>query len=524
MTAARWSFRWSYAGRSGVVEDVDVRWSERTVLAGESTTAVTVTALVDVNLSTLAVRHHPHTGIGSVFHRNVPKIGGPWRSVRYQPIDGGRTLLEVTIGGGAQDEDTATFPPVTSFRPNINRRVPVPGAEPVEYTDTLEDYYRNQNSTAIVELRQPKDTIRNLFPNLADQAVGAVWPWVYGAPGAVASTETATPAVPAYMVKATAPQEIMIAGHPVEATSVTIFGPEAADPTSGILVSDVVPVYTKATDDGRQYAYVKSGDLTLVTADPAGSFYTAWTEGRATDGRAGQVLRRILEQSSVRVDLVELARVSPVLDRYVLAGYADPKDETPMGYAMEQIVKILPVSIVDGPNGKRPVLHPWASGIREDGPHLIDGASIVTDNAIEYATDGAGPAAVLVGYAYNPDVNAAQKFAQSGASTSARAAAGVGVERMETYSVHSPATASMIARDRLRALTWAPRVVRASVVSLDEHEIGGARPLDIGQAVRLTSTRLGLSAHRGTIGEIERDGDGMSIAVYLDDDPLTPTR
>lgn len=515
-----WTFQWLYAGTGGEVADVDVRWSERSVLIGESTSSVTLSCVLPVSLADLARRHHPHSGIGMLFHLGQPRVGGNWRGVRWKPLAGGRTQIEVTIGSSAE-RDLAVFPPVTEFRPNVSQRVDVPGAEPIKlYKADDGRLYgfkpRGYKPTDVTFIRYPRKAISELFPNLADEADGAVWPWVFGAPGSAGSV----PATPAYMVKATGTAEIMIAGHSVEADQVTIFGPEAADPASGILTSDVVPVLHKDTSDGRPFAYVSGADLFNVSDASESRYYVAWTHGRATPGGGGELLRRIYEYSTVRVDASAWASVESLLNTYQFDGYFD-RWTTPSEVIETQLLPLLPLSVVDGPMGKRPVLFPWATGKRRTGWHLIDGASIVTDDAIEYAADEQAPGSVVVEYGYRPD-KSSTRFATSAGVATSGASFTDGEEVITTYAVHDPATASRIAADRLRAIAWAPRVVRATVAAIDEHEIGGARPLSVGQPVSITSTRLGLDREPGTVAEVEREGARMSIAVYLDDDPLEP--
>jgi len=519
-----WTFQWVYAGTGGEVADVDVRWSERSVLIGESTSSVTLSCVLPVSFADLARRHHPHSGIGMLFHLGQPRVGGNWRGVRWKPLDGGRTQVELTIGSSAE-RDLAVFPPVTEFRPNVSQRIDVPGAEPIKlYKGAGGELYgfkpRGYKPTDATFIRYPRKTISELFPNLADEAEGAVWPWVFGEPGKPPDGTDPAPATPAYMVKATGTAEIMIAGHQVEASQITIFGPEAADPASGILASDVVTVRHKDTSDGRPFAYVSGADLVNVSDANESRYFVAWTHGRATPGGAGELLRRIYEYSTVRVDASAFASVEALLNGYLLDGYFD-RWTTPSEVVETQILPLLPLSVVDGPLGRRPVLFPWAAGKRRTGWHLVDGASIVTDDAIEYAADEQAPGSVVVEYGYRPD-KSVTRFATSAGVATSGAAWTDGEEVITTYAVHDPATASRIAADRLRAIGWAPRVVRATVAALDEHEVGGARPLTVGQPVTLTSARLGLDREPGTVAEIEREGARMSIAVYLDDDPLEP--
>lgn len=519
-----WSFQWVYAGTGGEVFDVDARWSERMAMIGESTSSVTLSCVLPVSLAELARRHHPYSGIGMLFHFGQPRVGGNWRGVRWKPIDGGRTQIELTIGGSAE-RDLAVFPPVTEFRPNVSKRIDDMSAEPIKLykADDGRLYGFKPNGykpTDVTFIRYPRKAIGELFPNLADEADGAVWPWVFGEPGKAPNGAAPVPATPAYMVKATGTAEIMIAGHPVEASQVTIFGPEALDPSSGIVTSDVVPVLHKSTDDGRPFAYVSGADLVNVSDANESRYFVAWTHGRATPGGAGTLLRKLYEFSTLRVDLTAFSAVESTLNGYQLDGYFD-RWSTPSEVVQSQILPLLPVSVIDGPFGLRPVLFPWATGKHRAGWHLVDGASIVTDDAIEYATDEQAPGTVVVEYGYRPDKQTTRFATSAGISTSASTFTD-GEEVITTYAVHDAATASRIANDRLRAVGWAPRVVRATVTAIDEHEVGGARPLTIGQPVTLSSARLGLDRESGTVAEIERDGARMTIAVYLDDDPLDP--
>lgn len=511
-----WALRNHYAGQTETVDQIDVTWGQRSGSAGP--TSVTLTFRTTFDLKTLHRTYRPSGAFGMLLRNGVPELADFWRRVRWQPVDGG-AIVEMTLAP-SEATDRGVFPPVSDYRPDLSYQLPTGNL--IEDTDKyMELYgraYRGPNQpTYLVEETK---AVRRLFPNLAQEAEGAPWPWVYGAPGTSDLSGS-----PAYMIDAGGPhRKFLIAGHRVECATVTMRGPHVGG--SGDYTSEFgVPVLHDTTADGTTYAYVTDTGWTDVDgAQPAQKYYTCWTDGEAQPGAAGDLIAKIAGMATVPIDLAELRRIAPLLNGYKLAGYCD-NAQTPLGFLRDVLLPILPVELVPSSTGLRPVLAAWSElAPREVGHLLIDGASVVSDSSVEYDESDDDVSAVTLEYGFHPGGSGtAYQTAASGATTAiGRLATTPGVETLTTYSVWDHATAQRIALDQLRARAWRSTKVRCTVADLDDHDTGGARPLTLGTRVRFTSTRLGYDKAPGYVGEVERNADALTVALYLDDDLLTP--
>lgn len=511
-----WTLRNRYAGQTETVDHLDLTWGQRSGSAGP--TSVTLTFRTSFDLKALHRTHRPSSAVAVLSRNGVPMLADFWRRVRWQPVDGG-AIVEMTLAP-SEATDRGVFPPVSDYRPDLSYQLPTGNL--VEDTDKyLELYgraYRGPNQpTYLVEETK---AVRRLFPNLAQEAEGAPWPWVYGAPGTAGLSGS-----PAYMIDAAAVHnKFMIAGHRVACSTVSIRGPKNGG-TGEYATESGVPVLHGVTADGTTYAYVEDSGWTDVDGTQlASKYYTCWTDGEAQPGGAGDLLVLIAGLATVPVDLTELARLAPLLNSYKLAGYCD-NAQTPTDFMRNVLLPILPVDLVASSTGLRPMLAAWSElTTRTAGHLLIDGASIVSDSVVEYDESEDDVSAVTLEYGFHPGGSGTAYIATaSGANTAiGRLATTPGVETLTTYSVWDHATAQRIALDQLRARAWRATKIRCTVADLDDHDAGGARPLELGTRVRFTSARLGYDAASGYVGEVERNADALTVALYLDDDQLTP--
>lgn len=512
-----WTLRNHYAGQAETVEQIDLTWGQRTGSPGP--TSVTLTFRTSFDLKTLHKRFKPSSAFGVLSRNGVPEIADFWRHVRWQPVDSG-AIVEVMLAP-SEVTDRGVFPPVSDYRPDLSYQLPT--GNWIEDIDAYQEHYDHawRGPLEPTFLTQETKNVRRLFPNLAEQAEGKPWPWVYGAPGTSDLSGS-----PAYMIDAQwGHQKFMIAGHRVTAATVTIRGPSATSTTA--YASDAaIPVHHTTTTDGSTYAYVLGADFTDVdNARPDAAYYTCWTGGEAQPGGAGDVLVTIVGLATVPVDLIEMRRLAPVLNSYRLAGYVD-NAQPPTEFLRSVLLPILPVSFVSTSTGLRPLLAGWFGddSRRIAGHLLVDGASIVSDSVIEYDESDDDVASLTLEYGYHPGGSATAYQATASGATSAigRVATAVGHEVLKTYSVWEAATAQRMALDQLRARAWRSTKIRCVVADLDDHDTGGRRPLTLGTRVQFTSERFGYNAEPGRIEEVERDGNGLTVAIYLDDNPLTP--
>lgn len=209
-----------------------------------------------------------------------------------------------------------------------------------------------------------KETItKSTWPNAVSDAVGLSYPFVFGkqpssGPGNV-------PASPAYLVS-TGPDRLLIAGHIVEATNVTVYSDFDATGKAGV----VCAVSPNVDGLGHMCTLVTISTTALATHyDTSSNFYVSWNrdnlgahwnvERTGTLAGAGDLIEYLLLQSSFTfdqsIDLGRVAAAKEYLNKFRLAGYIS-ECTSPWEYIQANILPLLPVSIVNGPNGFYPLV------------------------------------------------------------------------------------------------------------------------------------------------------------------------
>ena len=192
------------------------------------------------------------------------------------------------------------------------------------------------------------------WPASAASAVGLFYPTILGAPG---SDGTLGAVALVVEVTAGAAVTLLVAGHPVSATSCTV-----SDGTT----SAVLTIATQADGLGR---LVSTVDLTgSGLFDPALTYQTAWDQGGAgllsISGNAaaigaGSVLEAVLALSTLPVDRGSLASARDFLDAYRVGAFVQ-QQLSPLDWVTKAILPLLPVAVLTGPDGWRVVPIPMA--------------------------------------------------------------------------------------------------------------------------------------------------------------------
>lgn len=196
--------------------------------------------------------------------------------------------------------------------------------------------------------RMPEPTARinaSTWPNRDDGIDGEYYPTIIGAPGS-----TGVMGSPAYYVDTTN-KFVLVAGHRVVASTVTIHSPTASASLSIIHGADGL---------GRTVAYV---DATTLSLSGGEALYAVWDGGgglAATGSTtvamtgAGDVLEWLLRQSSLRVDYGRQRAWSARLNVYQIDTYmqSGPGGRTsPYEWISTHLLPLLPVSVRVGPGG-----------------------------------------------------------------------------------------------------------------------------------------------------------------------------
>lgn len=528
MTVAAWSLEWRWGGERGTVEPIDVTWTEQVALF-DSQPAIRradISCVLPIDVAAMTDRIRPSQGTAVLRRGSRVVMAGGWRDLRFAAPVGGRTEVEITI---AEDEleDRGVWPPVGPWRPtaeDTTYRVyntetgEITGADLEFATQQAIEHGAREGIGIYVNLNR---WIRHTdFSTLANMTDGQTFPWPFGVCG---DDSPLRPATPAWIVDTSGDGQLLVSGVPAACSTVTIAGPkknkvEQLDVITGIDVHH-------ATVNGRTYAYVKLSDVNGTLDDSndgyAKPWYAIWPTAPRSGG-AGSLLFEAYASSTLRADLSAFQALAPTLDRYAFAGYVDAQT-TPSAWARDQILSLLPVSIVPGPLGLRPVLWPWISGDEMDGgPLLVDGVGLASMNDPVTYLSSDPVSRVAFTYGYRADTRASIGTVYASTATGAYGGAGAdgGDDEIEAASIWDRATAASLAHARYRATAWTPRVVPVYVLDR-RYDVGGDREMFVGDVVRFTSSRFGWTERPAVVGSIERDGSGNSrYNLYLRDDPL----
>lgn len=193
-------------------------------------------------------------------------------------------------------------------------------------------------------------------PNVRER----VYPEVFGAPG-----NGIGPGSPCYLLDTnhTVDQFALIAGHPVEATTVTIHN-------STQEYTETYDVIHMADGRGQAVAVVDFRQHPGTLVDEGDELWVEWTAGDARSGAAGDVLARLMSLSAMRVDPGRLDASIQPLNSFLLAGYFDER-VNPMEWIGDNLLPILPLTIARDVDGLFPLVYQHSITEAEAVAHLI---------------------------------------------------------------------------------------------------------------------------------------------------------
>ena len=195
-----------------------------------------------------------------------------------------------------------------------------------------------------------------------------------------------------------------------------------------------------------------------------------WVRTLAPVRQAGDVLQYVLQRSTLRVDRGAMAAAVAYLNRYRLDFYADDPEVSAWDWTVDNLLPLLPLSIVGGPRGLRPVLFRWdaravdAVDTIEAGPDAqrVSSVAYTVDEPVQTVQVAYAPRGgegdhlrdvTLAGDTTTPDAGQHRALRSSFVRYGERR-----VMRLETDVVYDSATAQLIASTL--ASTYACRGVR----------------------------------------------------------------
>lgn len=338
---------------------------------------------------------------------------------------------------------------------------------------------------------------------------------------------------------------LMIAGHKVEATKVMI-----RDGDYHIATVDV----EEAKDiNGVLYSYVDIHGSSVYEPDQTGhsskSYFTKWYNPTGAGSYAGAHLNPFgegllegggdlimfaLSKTGMAVDWEAWGSVAQLLNDYRFAGYVNEPRITAWDWLNQNILPLMPVSVVSGPYGLRPVIFlQYFQGQRISfTTHILEGsdfqrisaleAAVGLDeiyNAIElrYAKDGTS-GNYMSYYSIGADLEYTPETLDfDGYATLSQQRYGLRRNVIETDYVYDTGTAGRIARYLLRANCLVKR--RLTYRAAPKYGY-----LMIGDVIGLSSETLFLTEQIATIVSKKWDGSSWLYDILIEDNPYTTPR
>lgn len=374
------------------------------------------------------------------------------------------------------------------------------------------------------------------WPSAALASIGSVYPTVIGTPGVYTEadgTAGATAGSPAYFVHdATGVSALyLVAGHPVAATTVRLIN--ISDGTAATL-----SVSSTADSLGRTVATVEA-HASLITISDGDEYWCRWStaggglvddDGDLLTG-AGSTMRYLLRRTSIRYDPGRTYASIQHLDRYQLSTYIDDPEVTHWDWIADHLLPILPVSVVSGPKGLRPIVYRSEVTAADAVDTITAGPDAVRTSRVQY--DIAETIQVVqVEYAPRGDTGDYMRrtvLDGAGADVSASVGSTRALRqsrlrylapgevprdlRIETDVVYDDATAQLIAVEQsaLRALR-----MREVQYDLDPGRYGA---LEAGDVVALTDSELSLTAQIAYVQAIDWSHTSMATTLSLIERP-----
>lgn len=363
------------------------------------------------------------------------------------------------------------------------------------------------------------------FPTAPTSSYGRIYPFVFGSPGMSGTLETT--GSPATLYDEAPDEAIVIADHPVVATSATIVNMTQEN-------SHTIPVIGRAFDSLGQLVSVAdvssvtppivAGDDLWIRWDSGGAIPSPIRPSVALDG-AGSLLYLMLKKTGLRIDSAACIAACQYLDAYKVAGYVDA-DVRAWDWLRQNVLSILPVSMLYGPSGLYPLI--WKTDITDADviTSLTDGVNCTLDGNVQYENTTIVNNCT-VKYCLRADTNeylkrvtVGNKATDTGLQLIAAASQsryGVRSETIETAIVYDDATAYRIASDRIRS-----RGLRRRIVTVDcSWSLGW---LERGQVVQLNIESLYIRSALAIVQSIQYQRSVISLQLCIVEDPLRDRR
>lgn len=237
---------------------------------------------------------------------------------------------------------------------------------------------------AVVDARTWTDS----SDEISEAELGRAYPFIIGRPGCAPwySGGMLSGSVGVWVRKLSHWHKLVIAGHPVKATTVWINSDVTTSPEEVAVTHEadalgrtVATVDFHATDTTYPIEYydVDGNLLTVVDSttpavDEALDVYVSWPDAGGLMNSAGDELRGAgdvlawaLGQCDAPVDLARCIAVAPRINHILIDGAIEVGNVSMWEWITRQLLPLLPVSIEDGADGRYPVVWPYEATDRD---------------------------------------------------------------------------------------------------------------------------------------------------------------
>lgn len=373
--------------------------------------------------------------------------------------------------------------------------------------------------------------------SVSDVNKGKKMPIIFGEAGKITDDSLQTQyyaASPAYVIHASGvnpkPVYLGIAAHRVAATKVRIFDNKGS--------FGLVDVNHWIRNGSQPFAYVNFNLATLhladITADESVEYYASWNNGGGVISPSspegitggGDICLYCLERGQNDIDFVAWQGLRSILNRYRFAGYINNEEISPIEFIQNEIIPLLPISVVHGNEGIKPVYNLKADGagffvrtaITASSDFQLTGSvatqtdinSIYNDITLKYAYD-VRVEQYQASMRLTGSIDAAASTASVYSSQAARLSAlkyGVRPRKIESTLIHEPDTAARVLRDAIALQSIPQKRVQYACSPRFGY-------LEVGDIIELTDSTIGLSRTLAQVVSKSYDSAGWLLSMIL---------
>ena len=514
-------------------------WQPRTAAR-----SATVSFLDEVGIARLVSNGYaPQSGLASLYYNDVLIIQGNWSEIEFGPIG---APVSFTVSESVKEAASIITASGAVLRALTEDELGSGTVDPVVVGNRKPQDFNGFNRGV------PKATTA-IWSSVSRVAEGRIYPFIIGAPGS--ANHPGSPAL--YVDIAVGADKFLIAGHEVNCSTVTLWGPgpEGELTSSGGVA---LPVNHAKDLEGRLVAYVLGSDLTStqnttdtdnkvvlgsgIQLDPSAEYFVSWTGGEATPSGAGDALLLLLGLSTLHVDFGAWHAIRQRLNAYLIAGYVDAEVQ-PSALALNTIAQVLPVSAEYGVNGLRPVFWPWMDDLEATtaSVHLICGTRNPSTGEVGLGfqsylaggvsfTNDSSLAVYEIEFGYDPDSSnytSAETVTPSDSAYAFHAMSKLGYlptsQKQQTRYVEDAATAASLAGLQMRAHCMPRRILRL-LCDVEVYGPGTDQELYCGQPVLVSVPSLHMEAEPAFISALGWRGTVLDVTVEVRDDALYQAR